>query len=175
MAIDYLFAVYDAHDKSSHVVFTLSIEARHLSSFATQQDAAIFTTTVRDAFDDRRDYFRRQSACGYIVEKEKRPRSLNQNVVRAVVHQIASDGVMDAGGKSDLQLGADAIGRCDQNRLAHPGERAIEHSAKAANLRQSALVKGGAGEFLDFFGGPVGGVYVHARVAIGCRFRHRSA
>ncbi len=79
---------------------------------------------------------------------------------------------MSAGGKCDLQLGADAIGRRYQHRLAHSGKRAIEHAAKAANLRQRARVEGGARQFFDLFRGAVGGVYVYAGVAIGCGFGH---
>ncbi len=147
-----------------------AVKAGHLGRFATQQDAAIFATPIRDSFDDRGHNFRRQLARGDVVEKEERPRALDQNVIDTVVHQITSDSVMDAGGKSDLKLGADAVGRRDQHRLAQLGERAVKHAAKTANLRQRACVKSRARELFNFFGGAVGGVYVDAGRRVGCRF-----
>ena len=69
-----------------------------------------------------------------IIEKEQRPRALDQNVVDAMIDQIATDRVVNSGVESDLQFGADAVGGSDQHRLAHIWKRAIKHAAEAANL-----------------------------------------
>src|SRR5437763_15724597 len=47
-AVNNLFSIDDAHNETSHVIFAVGIEARHLSGFAAEQHAAIFATAVGD-------------------------------------------------------------------------------------------------------------------------------
>src|SRR5438067_8827820 len=39
--VNNLFSIDDAHNKTGNIIFTVRIEARHLSRFAAEQDAAV--------------------------------------------------------------------------------------------------------------------------------------
>src|SRR5262249_10287399 len=98
-------------------------------------------------------------------EEEERRRALHQDVVRAVVHETVSHGVVPPRLDRDLELGADAVGARDEER----GLRALgdaEHAAESAELPpraggDRALLRG-----LDAMLRGVRGVDVHARRAI---------
>ena len=57
-------------------------------------------------------------AAGEIVEKEQRLGALHHEVVDRHGDEIDADGVVAAGLDGDLDLGADAVGRGDQDRIA---------------------------------------------------------
>ena len=59
----------------------------------------------------------RQSSGRQIVEKEQRPRPLHQDVVDAVIDEIHTDRVVDAGHERHLELGADAVGAGDEHGI----------------------------------------------------------
>ena len=124
----------DPDNKPGNVIFAVCVEARHLSSFAAEQHATIVATAGGDAFNDAGDSVRRELAGGNIVEKEKWARALDQNIVHAVVDQVATDCVVIAGREGDFQLGADAVGRRHQNRRAQVRKGAVKHSAEATNV-----------------------------------------
>src|SRR5437870_8582456 len=132
VTVDYLLAIDNAYDESGHIVFAICIESRHLGCLAAKQCATILTTTVRDALDDARNGFRRELAGRNVIEKKKRARALHQNVIDAMVHEVATDRIVNAGREGDLQFGADAIRGSYQHRLPHLGKRAVEHAAEAA-------------------------------------------
>src|SRR5438067_4056026 len=134
--VNNLFSIDDAHNETGNIIFTVGIEARHLSGFAAEQHAAIFATAVGDAFDNVGDRVRRKLAGGDVVEKEERPRALYQNIVDTVVDEIASDRVVNSGGERNLQFRADAVCGSNQHRLAQVWERSVEHAPEAANLGQ---------------------------------------
>src|SRR5947207_12344656 len=45
-SVNNLFSIDYAHNKTGNIVFTVCIKARHLSSFAAEQDAAVLATTA---------------------------------------------------------------------------------------------------------------------------------
>src|SRR5256885_1460541 len=92
--------------------YSPSAKSRHLGRLATKQRAAILATTVRDALNDTRNVFWRQLAGRDVIKKEKRARALHQNVIDAVVHEVAADRVVNAGHEGNLQFCSDAISRC---------------------------------------------------------------
>src|ERR1043166_456251 len=112
-AINNLLSIRYSDDEASNVVFAGSVEVRHLGSFTSEQDAAVFTTTIRDALNDPGHNFRFQLSGSNVIEKEERARALHENIVYAVIDQIASDRVMSSSQKSDLDFCADAICRRD--------------------------------------------------------------
>src|SRR2546421_1905004 len=171
-SVNSLFSIDDAHNKTGNIIFTVRIEARHLSRFTAEQDAAVLATTAGDTFDDVGDRVRRKLARSNVIEKEKRPRALYQNIVDTVVDEIASDRGVNSGGESNLQFRADAVCGSNQHRLVQVWERTIEHAAEAANLGQRACIKCRAREFFNFFSGAVSGVDVDAGVSIGNSFHH---
>src|SRR2546423_5895217 len=88
-AIDNFFSIDYADDESRDVVFTLSVKTRHLGGLAAQQHASVFAAAARDSLDHAANRFGRQFSCRDVIEKEKRPRALDQNVVDAVIDQVA--------------------------------------------------------------------------------------
>src|SRR6185436_12196461 len=124
--------------------------------------------------DNAGDSLGREFTRGDVVEEEQRPRALNQNVVDAVVNQIATYGVVYAGREGNLQFGADAVSRCDQHWLAHLRKCAIEHAAEAADLGQRARVESRPREFFNFFGRAIGSVDVNAGVRVSGCFSHET-
>jgi hypothetical protein len=54
-----------------------------------------------------------------------------------------------AGGDRDLQLGADAVGRCDQDGIAEAGRLEVEQRAEAAEAGVGAGSGGRARQRLD--------------------------
>src|SRR2546427_916525 len=98
------------------------IKTRHLGGLATEQHAAILATAVGNPFDNAAHCFRGQFSRSDVIEKEKRSRTLDENVVDAVVDEIATDCVVNAGCKSDLELGPYSVSGCYQHRLSHFGK-----------------------------------------------------
>ena len=124
-----------ADDEPRDVIFPIGIEARHLGGLASDQRAAGFFATPREAFDHRRDGIRHELPGRDVVEKKKRPRALDQNIVDAVADQIVADRVVDAGGKRDSQLGADSVSRRYEHGLFHLREVSAKHTAERTDLR----------------------------------------
>jgi hypothetical protein len=91
---------------------------------------------------------------------------LHQYVVDAMVYQVRSDGVVNAGIERQLQLSPDAVSRSDQYRLRHIRKRPGEHSAKAADLGQCAFVERRACVFADLRHGLVGVVDRDAGIGV---------
>src|ERR1044072_2683218 len=93
-------AINHAHDEARDVVFAIGVESGHLGSLAADQGAARFFAAARAPFDHRRDYVRHEPPGCDVIEKEKRPRALNQYVVNAMADQIVAYRVMNACDKS---------------------------------------------------------------------------
>ena len=72
----------------------------------------------RDAGDHGRADLGLELAAGVVVEKKQRLCALHHQVVHAHRDQIDADGVVAAGFDGDLELGADAVGCGDQDRVA---------------------------------------------------------
>ena len=87
-------------------------------------------------FHHRGEHPRLEPAGGDVVQKEQRLGSLDENVVDAVIDQIAADGRVVAGHARHHQLGADAVGRGHQHRLFEARQVGAKQTAKAAHLGQ---------------------------------------
>ena len=70
---------------------------------------------------------------------------------------------MQAGLDRDLDLGADAVGRGDQDRVLEAGGLEVEQPAEAADLGVGAGAGGGAHHRLDQIDQAVAGIDVDAR------------
>ena len=84
----------DADDEAGDVVFAFAVEAGHLRRLAAEQRAAVLTARSGDAADDRLRNRGRQSAGRQVVEEEQRLGALHQDVVDAVVDEVAADRVV---------------------------------------------------------------------------------
>jgi hypothetical protein len=112
------FLAFDgADDKSGKVVFPGRIKTRHLRRFTPDKRATSFAASAAHAvyklFDDVRIHFAERE----VIQKKERLGSLNQNVIHAMIHQVAADGGMNIHGHGDFELCADPIGTGNQNRF----------------------------------------------------------
>ena len=73
-------------------------------------------------------------AAGEIVEKEQRLGALHDEIVDRHGDEIDADRVVARGLDGDLDLGADAVGRGDQERIGEAGGLEVEQAAEAADL-----------------------------------------
>ena len=109
---------------------------------AWRQPSAMPATTARGGLHV-------QLAGGVVVEEHQRLGALGQQVVDAHGHQVDADRVVEAGLDGDLQLGADAVGGGDQQRVVVAGRLQVEQRAEAAQRRLRARPAGGLGQRLD--------------------------
>ena len=109
-----------------------------------------FTTGRCDATHDRRADLRIELAASEVVEKEQRLGALDHEVVHRHGDEIDADRGVARSLDRDLDLGADAIGRRDQDRVGKTGRFEVEKAAEAADLgvrpgravlRRSGLIK----------------------------------
>ena len=112
-----LFAFDGANDEAGKIVFTGRIEAGHLGGFTADERAARFAAGAAHAFDELLDNFGLEFPHRKIVEKEKRFSALDENVVDAMIDEIAADGGVDIHGHGDLEFCADAIGAGNKDRF----------------------------------------------------------
>ena len=94
------------------------IHARHLGGLAADQRRAGLGAAGGDAFDDAGRGRDLELAGGEVVEEEQRLGALADQVVDAHRHQVDADGVEPAGVDREPELGADAVGRGDEDRVA---------------------------------------------------------
>src|SRR3990170_4869804 len=132
-----------ADRKSGEIIIAVLVEAGHLRGFATDQRATGFPATLGNARDDAGRGFGIELAAGEIIQKEQRLRTLDHEVVDRHRHQIDADAAVQAGLDGDLDLGANAVGRGDQNRVLEPGRLEVEQTAESADFGVGAGAGGG--------------------------------
>src|SRR5437868_5957418 len=110
-----------ADDEAGEIVVGRCIHAGHLRRLAAEQRTTILPTTRRDTGDNAFDRAWIERAERNVVEKEEWARALHENVVHAVIHQVVSDRVVSARLDRDFELGADAVGTRDEDRLRYVG------------------------------------------------------
>ncbi len=137
-----------------------------LGGLATDERAARLHTTVRDAGDDLLDVLRRQPPDRDVVEEEQRLGAGHDDVVDDHRDQVDADGVVASQRSRDLQLGAHAVGRADQDRLAVPAGQ-DEQPAEAADTTEDLVTCGALHVRLDALDCFVCGVEVDAGRRVG--------
>ena len=103
-----------------------------------------------------------QLSAGEIVEKEQRLGALHHEIVDRHRDEIDADGVVPAGLDRDLDLGADAVGAGDQQRVAEARAFEVEQPAEAADLGIRARPGGCAHQRLDQLDHAVAGIDIDA-------------
>src|SRR5690606_6355651 len=155
----------DAHDEAGQVVVARRVEVRHLRRLAAEERAPVLAAPLRDAGHDRLRNARLETAHPDVVEEEERPRALDEDVVHAVVDQIAPDRVVLAGEDCDFQLRPDAVRARDEHRPLVPrGDP--EQPAERARLGEDARHVRRTDELADPVLRPRRGLPVHAGVPI---------
>ena len=152
--------------KPAEVVIAVLVEAGHFGGLAADQRAAAFPAAFGDAGDDRRGGLGIELAAGEIVQKEQRFGALHHEVVDRHRHQVDADAAMQAGLDRDLDLGADAVGGGDQDRVLEARGLQVEQPAKPADFRVGAGAGGGANHRLDEVDQAVARIDVDARIRV---------
>ena len=138
-------ALGGADRKARKIVIAVLVEPGHLGGLAADQRAAGFPAAFGDARNDRGGGLRIELAAGKIVEKEQRLGALDDEVVDRHRHQVDADAAVQAGLDGDLDLGADAVGGRDQNRVLEARGLEIEQPAEPADFGVGA----GAGRWRE--------------------------
>ncbi len=162
-----LVALHRADREAGKVVIALGVHAGHFRGLAADQGAAGLFAAVGDAGDDGAGGGDVQLAGREVVEEEQGLGALHHQVVDAHGDQVDADAVMLAGFDRDLQLGADAVGGGDQQRIAIAGRLEVEEGAEAAQAGVRTAARRRFGERLDRFHQGLAGIDVHAGFAIG--------
>jgi hypothetical protein len=170
-AVDDSVLLDHADAKPGEVVLAFRVHAWHFRGLPADQRAARLLAALGDAADHAHGDRLVELAAGEIIEEEERLGALHEHVVHAHRHQVDADPVVASERECELQLGADAVGAGDEDRLlVLLRDRA--QRAEAAQARQHLRAHGAPGERLDRFDERIPGVDVDARVAVGERFRH---
>ena len=157
-----VFARDGADGKSGKVVIAALIDARHFRRLAADQRAARLAARRRDARHHRGADRRIELAAGEIVEKEQRLSALHHEVVDRHGDEIDADRVVAGGFDRDLDLGAHAVGRGNQDRIGEAGGLEIEQAAKAADFGVGAGARRPAHQRLDQFHHAIAGIDIDA-------------
>ena len=102
-----------------------------------------------------------------VVEEEERLGPLADKIVDAHRDEVDADGVDDAGVDRDAKLGADTVGRGDEDRIAVARGLEVEERAEPAEPAHDARPQGAPRGGLDPLDQRVAGVDIDARVGIG--------
>src|SRR4029077_1849721 len=84
-------ALNHADDKARQIVFAGRIKSRHLSRFAADERAAGFAAGAAHAFDDLLDYRGIEHSHREVIQKKKGRGALDENVVDAMIDEVAAD------------------------------------------------------------------------------------
>ena len=152
--------------KPAEVVIAVLVEPGHFGGLAADQRAAGFPAAFGDAGDDGGGGLRIELAAGKIVQEEQRLGALHHEVVDRHRHQVDADAAMQAGLDRDLDLGADAIGGRDQNRILEARGLEVEQPAEAADFGVGAGAGGGANHRLDEIDQAIAGIDIDARIRV---------
>ena len=139
----------------------------HLRGLAADQGAAGLVAARGDAGDHLPRLAWVELAGSEIIQEEQRLGALHHDVVDAHRHQIDADRVVDAGLDRDLQLGADAVGAGDQDRIGEPRRLQVEQRAEAAEAAHHSWPVRGPRERLDRLDQRIGRLDVHAGGPVG--------
>ena len=153
-------APHSADRKSSEIVIASLIDSRHFRGFAADQCASSFAAGPGNALDHRGADCRIEFSAGEIIEKEQWFRALHHKIVDGHRDKIEADRVMTRCLDRDLDLGADAVGRRDQNRIDKTGGFQIEQATEAPDFGCGAGTRGRAHQWLDQVHHAVAGIDV---------------
>ena len=95
------------------------------------------------------DYLRFEFAHSEVVQEKQRLGTLNENVVDAVIYEVATDRGVHPESHGHFQLGADAVGAGDQHRLFPLLDVESKQAAKTADAAKYGRSKGAAGMMPD--------------------------
>ena len=127
-------AAHRADGEAGKVVVAGLIHAGHFRGLTADQRADALRGTGGNAFDHHRSDRRIELAAGEVVEEEQRLGPLHHEVVDRHGDEIDADRIVTRRFDRDFDLGADAVGRSDQDCIGEAGSLEIEQAAEAADL-----------------------------------------
>jgi len=95
LAGEKILAFDGADDEACQIVFAGWIKSGHLRGFAADEGAAGFAARAAHAFDELLDDLRIELAHGQVVEEKQRLRALHENIVDAVIDEVAANSGVD--------------------------------------------------------------------------------
>ena len=147
-AVDDRFALDDADDEAGDVVVARPVEVGQVRGLAAEQRNAVGLAGRADACHELDAALLRQPRRGQVVEEEERLGAGGEDIVDAVVDEVAADAFVAAERRGEQQLGADAVRARDKHRvpiasdveLEQPGEgaEAAEHLGAARTFGDRA-------------------------------------
>mmetsp|Transcript_157 Transcript_157/g.395 ORF Transcript_157/g.395 Transcript_157/m.395 type:complete len:256 (+) Transcript_157:1372-2139(+) len=99
------------------VVVSGGIHRGHLSGFAADETTTSLSASFGDALDNRRCFLDRQISGGIVIKEEERLSAGNDKIIDAHGDQINADAIVTLGRLGDAELGTDAVGSANQNRI----------------------------------------------------------
>jgi hypothetical protein len=110
--------VDDADDRAGQIEVARFVEARHFGRLTAEQRHAVRAARLRHAAHDVGSHCRFELSDSEVVEKKERRRGNDQDIVDAVVYQVAADAVIPAHLRRDEDFRADPVGRRDERARA---------------------------------------------------------
>ena len=144
-----LLAVDGADDEAGQIILAWRVKTGHFRGFPADERAAGFAAGAAHAFHELLDHWRLELAHGQVVEEKERLGALHQDVVDAVIDQVAANGRMHAHGHGHFEFCADAIGARNQHRLFPFFVVQREQRAEAPDAAKDSGSKRAAGMMPD--------------------------
>ena len=138
-----------ADGEAGEIVVGRGVHAGHFGRLAADQRAAGLPAAFGDAGDDRARRGGVELAGGEIVEEEQRLGALGEDVVDAHGHEVDADGGVRPVVDGDLELGAHAVVRGDEDRVVEAGGLQIEQAAETTEVGVRAGTSRRPGQRLD--------------------------
>ena len=160
------FAVDYTDDEACQIVLARRIKARHFRSFAADERAASFAAGAAHALDELLDHLRLEFTHRQIIEEEERLGALHQDVIDAVIDQVATNRGVHAHGHSHFQFRPDSIGAGDQHRLFPFFVVEGEQCAEVADAAKHAGSKRAAGVMPDALLGFIGDGDIYTGIGV---------
>ena len=127
-------ALDDADDRAGQVERAGGVEVGHVGGFAAEQGDAAFTASAGYAGDHGHLVILGEFVRGQVIEEEERLRAGGEDVVDAVVDQIAADPAEPSRERGEHDFGANPVGRGDQDGVVPARE--VEEAAEGADAAE---------------------------------------
>ena len=164
---DQVLPVHDADRETGQVILILGIKAGHFRRLAADQGSAGLIAAVTDALDDLGDLFGIILAAGNVIQEKEGLAAGAGHVVDTHGDTVDAHRIMTVHQESQLELGPDAVGARQQDRVLHVlYGRQGESPREAAQAAQHFGPHGGLYIFLHQFNTFVSGFDIHAGALI---------
>ena len=158
--------IYNTNAETSDVIFTFGIEACHFSSFAANQSATGFFTSICNTFNDVSNFLRINFIYSNIVKEEQRFCTLYQNIVNAHSNCVLTNGIVFVSHESQFQFGTNAVSTGNQNGFFIFSNVQSEQTAKATQVTDNFGTIGSANAIFHQFYCFITSINVNAGISI---------